>query len=65
MARPDLLPYVDRSLNGLLEPFLRYHRDLGMSWATVARVLEKEIGWSPTGETLRRWLARYDEEAAA
>lgn len=65
MPTPDLRPLVDGHLEGGLEKYLDYYRDLGLSWARIAELLEASIGWSPTSETLRQWYALYKEEAPA
>lgn len=56
---------ADGKLDGQLAERLRALRADDRSWRWIAEKLEPELGFRPTGETLRQWAMAAAAEAQA
>lgn len=50
--------------HGGLEAYVAYHREAGVSWAALARLIEKNTGHVVNDRSLRNWLQETAEVAA-
>lgn len=64
MARTASLPFVERLLDGTLEPELRRRRGLPESFENIARWLANDHDIDVSSATVRRWCIEYGIEDA-
>lgn len=65
MTRSRTYELVDDRLGGSLETSLRLWRECQVSVPAMTRILAASTGVDMSPETVRRWLRRLDDQAAA